>query len=121
MSKWTTLMQRMTVSGGRDSASRISAVECPPFHASARERGAPLTREINLVNKLAAIPLVISVLATPALSFAQSATGLTRAQVVAELGRLEPAGDNPSTGEHTHTPAHSHPPHTQLEPAHPTL
>jgi hypothetical protein len=54
------------------------------------------------VNKLAAIPLVISVLATPALSFAQSATGLTRAQVVAELVRLEQAGYNPSAGDNNY-------------------
>jgi hypothetical protein len=44
------------------------------------------------VNKLVAIPLVISVAATPALSFAQSSTGRTRAQVIAELVRLDQAG-----------------------------
>jgi hypothetical protein len=57
------------------------------------------------VNKLAAIPLVISVLATPALSFAQSTAGLTRAQVVAELVRLEQAGYNPSAGGDNSYPA----------------
>jgi hypothetical protein len=31
MSQWTTVMPRMTVSGRLDSATRISAVECPPF------------------------------------------------------------------------------------------
>jgi hypothetical protein len=77
----------------------------PAISASALQRGAPLTREINLVNKLAAIPLVISVLAMPALSFAQSAAGLTRAQVVAELVRLEQAGYNPSAGEDNNYPA----------------
>jgi hypothetical protein len=80
------------VSGRLDSATRISAVECPTFRASSRQRGAPLTGEINLVNKLVAIPLVISVAATPALSFAQSSTGRTRAQVIAELVRLDQAG-----------------------------
>jgi|ERR1700681_1461737 hypothetical protein len=77
----------------------------PAISASALQCGAPLTREINLVNKLAAIPLVISVLAMPALSFAQSAAGLTRAQVVAELVRLEQAGYNPSAGEDNNYPA----------------
>ena len=37
MSPRTTLMPRMTVSGRLDSASRISAVECPPFHAAMKE------------------------------------------------------------------------------------
>lgn len=95
----------MTASGRLDSATHISAVEWPPFGASAHQRGAPLTREINLVNKLAAIPLIISALATPALSFGQSSTGLTRAQVVAELVRLEQAGYDPSAGEDNSYPA----------------
>lgn len=57
------------------------------------------------MNKLAAIALIISALVTPALSFAQSSTGLTRAQVVAELVRLEQAGYDPSTGEESNYPA----------------
>ena len=93
------------MSGRLDSATRISAVECPPFRGSSRQRGAPLTRGINLVNKLAAIPLIIGALATPALSFAQSSAGLTRAQVVAELVRLEQAGYDPSAGEDDSYPA----------------
>ena len=52
-----------------------------------------------------AAALTISLLATPLLSFAQASTGLTRAQVVAELVRLEQAGYDPSAGEDSNYPA----------------
>jgi hypothetical protein len=50
--------------------------------------------------------LVLGAIATPALSFAQSSNGpVTRAEVRAELLRLEQAGYNPSTGDETNYPA----------------
>jgi hypothetical protein len=60
--------------------------------------------EINIVNKLVLITFVIGALTAPALSFAQPPAGLTRAQVVAELARLEKAGYNPSMGEDSRYP-----------------
>lgn len=56
------------------------------------------------MNKLIAIPFVVSDLTAPALSFAQSGAGLTRAQVVADLVRLEEAGYSPSGGDDSKYP-----------------
>jgi len=50
------------------------------------------------------IVLVVGLLAVPALSFAQSSQGLTRAQVYNELVRLEQAGYRPGAGEDAHYP-----------------
>jgi hypothetical protein len=50
--------------------------------------------------------LALGAIATPALSFAQNTNGpVTRAEVRAELLRLEQAGYNPSTGDETNYPA----------------
>ena len=49
------------------------------------------------------LTLAVSAIASPALAFAQSS--LTRAQVQAELARLEQAGYDPSAGENVHYPA----------------
>ena len=54
---------------------------------------------------LACIALVLDTLAAPALSFAQSNTPLTRAQVRADLVRVERAGYNPATGNDPQYPA----------------
>lgn len=48
--------------------------------------------------------VAVGLLALPALSFAQSATGLTRAQVYNELVQLEQAGYRPGAGEAAHYP-----------------
>lgn len=48
--------------------------------------------------------VAVGLLAIPALSFAQSGTGLTRAQVYNELVQLEQAGYRPSAGEAAHYP-----------------
>jgi hypothetical protein len=55
--------------------------------------------------KLTAVLFVASALAAPALTYAQSTTGLTRAQVYADLVRLEKAGYNPSNGDDSKYPA----------------
>lgn len=54
---------------------------------------------------LACLALVIGTLATPALSFAQSTTPITRAQVRADLIRVEQAGYNPATANDPQYPA----------------
>ncbi|CAB3800530.1 DUF4148 domain-containing protein [Paraburkholderia fynbosensis] len=54
---------------------------------------------------LAGIALVIGTLAVPALSFAQSNAPLTRAEVRADLVRVEQAGFSPSAGSDTTYPA----------------
>ncbi|EDT42733.1 DUF4148 domain-containing protein [Burkholderia ambifaria] len=54
---------------------------------------------------LACAALVLGTLAAPALSFAQSNTPLTRAQVRADLVRVERAGYNPATGNDPQYPA----------------
>ena len=48
---------------------------------------------------------VVAMLAVPAISFAQSNSGVTRAQVRAELVSIEAAGYNPGTGEDANYPA----------------
>ncbi|WP_027210778.1 DUF4148 domain-containing protein [Burkholderia sp. WSM2232] len=53
---------------------------------------------------LACLALVIGTLAAPTLSFAQCTTPLTRAQVRADLIRVEQAGYNPSTGNDVQYP-----------------
>jgi Domain of unknown function (DUF4148) len=54
---------------------------------------------------LICLTLAISALASPALTFAQTASGqLTRAQVRADLIRLEQAGYSPSSGDDPHYP-----------------
>ncbi|WP_114812303.1 DUF4148 domain-containing protein [Paraburkholderia kururiensis] len=54
---------------------------------------------------LASLALVIGTLAAPALSFAQSTTPITRAQVRADLIRVEQAGYNPAIGNDPQYPA----------------
>ncbi|RQZ85899.1 DUF4148 domain-containing protein [Burkholderia anthinoferrum] len=54
---------------------------------------------------LACVALVLGTLTAPALSFAQSNTPLTRAQVRADLVRVERAGYNPATGNDPQYPA----------------
>jgi hypothetical protein len=50
--------------------------------------------------------LALGAIATPVVSFAQGNNGpVTRAEVRAELVRLEQAGYNPSTGDETNYPA----------------
>ncbi|CAB3748676.1 DUF4148 domain-containing protein [Paraburkholderia humisilvae] len=49
------------------------------------------------------LTLAASAIAAPALSFAQSS--LTRAEVNADLARVEQAGYDPSSGEHVNYPA----------------
>lgn len=56
------------------------------------------------MKKLIRHTLIASVLAFPALSFAQSGAGLTRAQVYNDLVRLEQAGYRPSAGEDARYP-----------------
>lgn len=55
--------------------------------------------------KLTAVLFVTSVLATPALAYAGTVGGLTRAEVYADLVRIEKAGYNPSAGDDTKYPA----------------
>jgi hypothetical protein len=57
------------------------------------------------MNKLACFVLVIGTFAAPALSFAQSTTPLTRAQVRADLIRVEQAGYNLAAGDDPRYPA----------------
>lgn len=55
---------------------------------------------------LICLTLVVSALASPALTFAQATSGqLTRAQVRADLIRVEQAGYNPSSGDDPNYPA----------------
>ncbi|HDR8937894.1 DUF4148 domain-containing protein [Burkholderia vietnamiensis] len=54
---------------------------------------------------LACIALVLGTLAAPASGFAQSNTPLTRAQVRADLVRVERAGYNPATGNDPRYPS----------------
>ncbi|MFP3566108.1 DUF4148 domain-containing protein [Paraburkholderia sp. SIMBA_030] len=55
---------------------------------------------------LICLTLVVSALASPALTFAQATSGqLTRAQVRADLIRVEQAGYNPSAGDDQDYPA----------------
>jgi hypothetical protein len=54
--------------------------------------------------KLTAVLFVTSVLATPALAYAETVGGLTRAEVYADLVRVEKAGYNPSAGDDTKYP-----------------
>ena len=51
------------------------------------------------------IALVAATLAVPAISFAQSTTGLSRADVQSQLVNLEKAGYQPSAGDNTQYPA----------------
>jgi hypothetical protein len=54
---------------------------------------------------LICVTLAVSALASPALTFAQTTSGeLTRAQVRAELIRVEQAGYSPSAGEDANYP-----------------
>lgn len=58
------------------------------------------------MKSLICLTLAVSVLAGPASAFAQTTSGsLTRAQVRAELVRLEQTGYSPSTGEDPNYPA----------------
>jgi hypothetical protein len=54
---------------------------------------------------LACLVLAIGALASPVVGFAQNTEPLTRAQVRAELIRLEEAGYHAGTGDHTTYPA----------------
>ncbi|WP_082721789.1 MULTISPECIES: DUF4148 domain-containing protein [unclassified Burkholderia] len=54
---------------------------------------------------LACLAIVVGTFTAPALSFAQSATPLTRAQVRADLVRVERAGYNPATGNDPQYPS----------------
>ncbi|CAB3796306.1 hypothetical protein LMG28614_04345 [Paraburkholderia ultramafica] len=56
-------------------------------------------------NALVAIALAVGTLAAPVLSFAQSNAPLTRAEVRADLVRVEQAGYNPSLNDDTNYPA----------------
>jgi hypothetical protein len=56
-------------------------------------------------NALVCFALAASALAAPALSFAQSNAPLTRAEVRADLIRVEQAGYNPSTSDDATYPA----------------
>lgn len=56
-------------------------------------------------NTLVAIALAFGTLAAPVLSFAQSNAPLTRAEVRADLVRVEQAGYNPSPGDDASYPA----------------
>jgi hypothetical protein len=56
----------------------------------------PFTSIEEFVMKLAARIAIIAVCAAPLAAFAQSDQGLTRAQVKADLQRVEQAGYNPS-------------------------
>ncbi|WP_080406088.1 DUF4148 domain-containing protein [Burkholderia ubonensis] len=57
------------------------------------------------MKKLACLAIVVGTLTAPALSFAQSTTPLTRAQVRADLVRVERAGYNPATGNDPQYPS----------------
>jgi len=56
------------------------------------------------MKKVAAISAFVCAMAAPVFSFAQATGGLTRAQVVADLVRLEQAGYNPSAASDPHYP-----------------
>ncbi|MFM0206260.1 DUF4148 domain-containing protein [Paraburkholderia sediminicola] len=56
-------------------------------------------------NALVCFALAVGTLAAPALSFAQSNAPVTRAEVRADLVRLEQAGYNPSRGNDADYPA----------------
>jgi hypothetical protein len=58
---------------------------------------------IQIMKMLVYLTLAVSAIASPALALAQSS--LTRAQVEAELARLERAGYDPSAGEDVNYPA----------------
>jgi hypothetical protein len=63
-------------------------------------------KEIGIMKTLIGLSLAVSALLSPALSFAQTTTApLTRAQVYADLVRVEQAGYNPASGEDTAYPA----------------
>ncbi|TDN61583.1 DUF4148 domain-containing protein [Paraburkholderia sp. BL10I2N1] len=57
------------------------------------------------MNTLFRLPLAISALVIPALSFAQSAAPLTRAQVYEDLVRVEQAGYNPGASDDANYPS----------------
>ena len=56
------------------------------------------------MKKLTVLALLAGTFAMPALSFAQPTAGLTRAQVYAELVRIEQAGYRPVAGEEANYP-----------------
>jgi hypothetical protein len=56
-------------------------------------------------NALVCFALAVGTLAAPALSFAQSNAPVTRAEVRADLVRVEQAGYNPSSGDDVNYPA----------------
>jgi hypothetical protein len=62
-------------------------------------------KEVSIMKSLLNLTLAFSVLAAPALAFAQTSTApVTRAQVRAELARLEQAGYNPAQGDDANYP-----------------
>jgi hypothetical protein len=62
-------------------------------------------QEIGIMKTLIALSLAVSALVAPALSFAQTQAPLTRAQVYADLVRVERAGYNPTTSDDATYPA----------------
>jgi hypothetical protein len=61
-------------------------------------KSGPLLEGVKIMKKLALLALTLSALVSSSVTFAQSASApLTRAQVRAELIRLERAGYNPAT------------------------
>jgi hypothetical protein len=61
---------------------------------------------ILIMKTLIYLTLAVGAIASPVLSFAQSTvTPLTRAEVRADLARVEQAGYDPSSGEHVNYPA----------------
>jgi hypothetical protein len=63
-------------------------------------------QEIGIMKTLIAVSLAVSALVAPALSFAQATQApLTRAQVYADLVRVERAGYNPTTSDDATYPA----------------
>jgi Domain of unknown function (DUF4148) len=66
----------------------------------------PSITEIGIMKTLIGLSLAVSALLSPALSFAQNtAAPLTRAQVYADLVRVEQAGYNPSASDDSTYPA----------------
>src|SRR3978361_855194 len=66
----------------------------------------PFAEGVSIMkNALVCFALAIGTLAAPALSFAQSNAPVTRAEVRADLVRVEQAGYTPSSGDEANYPA----------------
>jgi hypothetical protein len=74
------------------------------MESPAASNAATTDLEVKMKSLINAVAVAV-ILSAPALSFAQSSGGLTRAQVRADLVRVEQAGYYPGDGDNTQYPA----------------